>query len=212
MFPFDQSPRLAGTSLLFAAWHHARECFHSIKVPDQQGLSFRLLIYGFTFIVSIRSKSPTSRDNVKTFNYAQIKDVSIRSKSPTSRDSSSCCISKLSALSFHSIKVPDQQGHKGEVIGSFTPNMVSIRSKSPTSRDIKKVGSVSTPTTVSIRSKSPTSRDCALDSKLLCSHLLEFPFDQSPRLAGTRLCLQCGWHCRQFPFDQSPRLAGTRRC
>ncbi len=185
--------------------------------------------------------------------------VSIRSKSPTSRDSlQTQPVSQLPSTSFHSIKVPDQQGLIMR-IQFLRLSRVSIRSKSPTSRDetIRSASSFTisfhsikvpdqqglqcqhegcTVCSVSIRSKSPTSRDKVVEVWCVQNSSIQFPFDQSPRLAGTQKNRQRR-HCPflgevsirsksptsrdqgltqklnimfgVFPFDQSPRLAGT---
>ncbi len=111
------------------------QSFHSIKVPDQQGQMPQILLNAGIAHVSIRSKSPTSRDTKGESQLTANNQVSIQSKSPTSRDT----------LCYRGV--------------SYTK--VSIRSKSPTSRD-QGLGTCrvcNCDINVSIRSKSPTSRD-----------------------------------------------------
>ncbi len=109
--------------------------------------------------VSIRSKSPTSRDRLCGLKCRKkFRTVSIRSNSPTSRDVDVTWIDTACNLTFPFDQSPRLAGtivsRQSKLIRS-----VSIRSKSPTSRDDPRSGILSWSLLVSIRSKSPTSRD-----------------------------------------------------
>ncbi len=159
-------------------------CFHSIKVPDQQGLlSITLLLQGFYSFHSIKVPDQQGRyfrrllGRRKTY-------VSIRSKSPTSRDKKKVQqANSIIEFCFHSIKVPDQQGLEQFSILNILNGMFPF-DQSPRLAGTIRVKQSDLLSLVSIRSKSPTSRD-KVNPSLALGRWMAFPFDQSPRLAGT---------------------------
>ena len=159
-FPFDQSPRLAGTASLQEISNVNNIAFPFDQSPRLAGTNSMFVVDGSWETVSIRSKSPTSRDLVSVVRGGEMGFVSIRSKSPTSRDT------VMSALHSPSLFPFDQ-----------SPRLAGTHYKA---------ASLNAWRNVSIRSKSPTSRD---NNGMTIGNLTvqAFPFDQSPRLAGTRM-------------------------